>query len=441
MEHRRRYVVASLTVALCGAHAAGCGKSQNAPGDLGRGGAAGMNFPSGGAVGTAGAPGGGGAGGAASLVTMPAPTPSYWGIGTNNTEVVAIGLDGSENVYAAGTTQAALQGTLTGTFDTYVRKFDSSGNVLWTLQWGKRGYNYFYDLAVQPDGTFFVTGGAVDFTSSNTGTTTYYVSAYDPSGTMVWTRESDLPSQQITADAANNTYAAGGDGAGSLALRKLDPSGATLWSTPFGTPGIESPVDIARDRAGNIFVATNTVGTVADPNSGVYHGFLYKFSETGGLTWSQPVANPPAEQIQGVAVDSQGDAYVSGFTDGDLGGPSAGEDDGFLRKYDPNGAVLWTRQFGTTFDDLGWSAAVGADDAPYISGVTEGMLAGPMPADSSGFVRKYDPSGAVLWTVQTPDSSRIYCLAVAASGNVYGGGYGNLAPPVPGGLVTKLSVP
>jgi hypothetical protein len=444
MAGRTGYVAASLAAASWWVAATGCASSGSRAVDQANGGTGGAVMPAGGAPSTGGVPAGGAAGGGAAggmtVEAVPAPPAAYWEYGDGNTTATAIGLDAAEDVYVAGITQANLGGSLVGTFDTYVRKYDLNGNVLWTLQWGQRGYNYLGDIAVEPDGTFYVTGNFIDYEPGTTYAPTYYLNKYDAGGTMIWTQQTTLPTSFIAVDGTHDVYVTGAKNGstGGCYLQRFDSTGAPQWTTPFGIP-IESPADVTVDGAGDIYVATNTLGTIEDANTGVYHGLLYKLDSGGNLSWTQPVADPTAQRATAVAVDSSGNAYLTGYTDGTLGFARAGGDDVFLRKYAPDGSVLWTQQFGTPADDLGLAVAVDTTDNPYVAGITAGMLAGPMPADSSAFVRKYDASGAVQWTAQCPDFSRFYVLAVAASGNIYGGGLGG-PPPGGGAMITKFAV-
>ena len=54
-----------------------------------------------------------------------------------------------------------------------------------------------------------------------------------------------------------------------------------------------------------------------------------------------------------VGTDGLGNAHVVGYTDGEFPGQtSSGSTDAFVRKYDANGNEVWTRQFGTSAQDL-----------------------------------------------------------------------------------------
>ena len=80
------------------------------------------------------------------------------------------------------------------------------------------------------------------------------------------------------------------------------------------------------------------------------------------------------------------------------GQTAGGGQDAFLRKYDAAGNELWTRQFGTATVDAANGVAVDASGV-YVSGYTEGILAGARPR-AQPFVRKYDLNGAAVWTRQ-----------------------------------------
>jgi hypothetical protein len=104
----------------------------------------------------------------------------------------------------------------------------------------------------------------------------------------------------------------------------------------------------------------------------------------------------------GVSADGLGNVYISGVTHGALGGPNAGNADAFVSKYDAAGALLWTRQFGTSDDDV--SICVSADGLGnvYASGSTTGALGGPYAGGYDAFVTKIavpEPVAATLLVI------------------------------------------
>lgn len=71
-----------------------------------------------------------------------------------------------------------------------------------------------------------------------------------------------------------------------------------------------------------------------------------------------------------------------------------------MRKYDRNGNLLWTRQFGSDKRDYATAVGVDADQNVILAGYTEGVLAQSSAGGFDAFVRKYDRNGDLLWTPQ-----------------------------------------
>ena len=94
-------------------------------------------------------------------------------------------------------------------------------------------------------------------------------------------------------------------------------------------------------------------------------------------------------------------AYVDGVT-------NCGAADVVVQKFDPTGNLEWTRQLGTSAEDLARDVTTDASKNIYVSGNTRGDIDnyGKPVADcaanptqcSDAFVAKYDTNGNLLWT-------------------------------------------
>ena len=69
------------------------------------------------------------------------------------------------------------------------------------------------------------------------------------------------------------------------------------------------------------------------------------------VAWSRQIGTSDYDASHSVAVDASGNAYISGWTEGALAGTNAGLWDAFLVKYDASGNLLWSQQIGTSSHD------------------------------------------------------------------------------------------
>jgi len=120
------------------------------------------------------------------------------------------------------------------------------------------------------------------------------------------------------------------------------------------------------------------------------------------VQWTRQFGTAANDSCHTVRADANGNVIVAGRTFGAFPNQtSAGVADAFVRKYDAAGNDLWTRQFGTSTPDIATTIAIAASGPVYIGGTTSGTLPGLISAGSTDiFIRKYDPSGTELDTRQ-----------------------------------------
>jgi hypothetical protein len=182
-------------------------------------------------------------------------------------------------------------------------------------------------------------------------------------------------------------------------------------------------LDVSADGLGNVYISGRTYDTVLGPIND-RDAFVRKYDAAGNLQWSKQLGISGESQFDesnGVSADALGNVYISGYTNGSLGGQSAGSTDAFVSKYDAAGNLHWTRQLGTATDEI--SNGVSADGLgnAYIAGWTAGSLGKPNAGGADAFVSKYDVAGNLLWTRQIGTFHRDENHAVSADalGNVF----------------------
>jgi len=392
----------------------------------------------------------------------------FGGVGTSD-EVAWAVTSRDDYVYVAGYTTGTLPGQVSaGGQDAFVRKYDAAGNLLWTRQFGTAGGARADGITADATG-IYVTGDVVGSLpgQASAGDQDIFVRKYDFDGNELWTRQlggPDLDDAYNIAAGESGVYVVGttrdhlpgqtGQGPGNrdAFLLKYDSDGDLLWTRQFGSE--DSNWDYGRgvtvDGTG-VYVAGCTFGTLpGQVSAGDMDVYVRKYDPDGNVVWTRQFGTSgyDAEDKQCICLDATG-VYVTGWVGAALPGRvSSGGADVFVRKYNRDGDVLWTRQFGTTADDAAYDLAADGTGI-YLTGYTSGTLPGQVSAGGQdAFVRKYDSDGDLLWTRQfgtTADDSG-WGIAAGLSG-VYVDGYtdGTLPGQLGGGgqdaFVAKLSSP
>src|SRR5262249_53331686 len=151
-----------------------------------------------------------------------------------------------------------------------------------------------------------------------------------------------------------------------------------------------------------VYVAGSTSATLPGQSRvGNNDVFVRKYDLDGGEMWTRQFGTSETDFIQAISVNPSG-VYLAGYTYGvfTTGGGSSGGIDAFVRRYDLNGTEIWTRQFGTSAEDQATGIALDVSGV-YVAGYTYGVFPGAAGAGSiDAFVRKYDLNGAEVWTQQ-----------------------------------------
>jgi len=354
------------------------------------------------------------------LVIDPTLVYSTYLGGSISDDGYGIAVDAAGSAYVTGLagstdfpTASPLQAAYGGGGDAFVSKLNAAGSaLLYSTYLGGSGEDYGYGIAVDADGSAYVTGG---------------------------TTSTDFPT-------VNPLQAANGGGTDAF-VSKLDAAGsALLYSTYLGGSGGDAGYGIAVDAAGSAHVtgATNstdfpTANPLQAANGGGGDAFVSKLNAAGSaLVYSTYLGGSGSELGVGIAVDAAGSAYVTGQTTSTdfptanpLQAASGGGTDAFVSKLDAAGcALLYSTYLGGSGGDGGAGIAVDAAGSAYVSGSTSSTnfpTANPLQAASGGgltdaFVSKLNAAGsALLYSTYLGGSSRDAGrgIAVDAAGSAY----------------------
>jgi hypothetical protein len=104
--------------------------------------------------------------------------------------------------------------------------------------------------------------------------------------------------------------------------------------------------DVAVDASGNAYISGYTKGNLFGPAPVLENAFISKYDSAGYRLWAYQFG-PGNEDGRAISTDGSGNVYVAGQTHGDFGPANAGHYDNFVIKYNTNVSLLWTKQWGS----------------------------------------------------------------------------------------------
>ena len=243
-------------------------------------------------------------------------------------------------------------------------------------------------------------------------------------------------------------------GSGDVFVAKLNAAGTALvYSTYLGGSSSDSGQGIAVDANGKAYVTGSTSSldfpTTANAAQPVYGGgndaFLSVLDSTGALAYSTYLGGSALDAGTSVAVDGNGNAFVTGYTQsadfvttrGALQEVAAGASDAFVTKISSPGAIVYSTYLGGTALDIARGIALDAAGDAYIVGYTQGANFPTTPGalqtaygggSTDAFVAALDPSGAaLLYSTFLGGSADDYGMSIAvdAGANAYVAGNSN----------------
>jgi uncharacterized delta-60 repeat protein len=304
----------------------------------------------------------------------------YNGPGNSQDNANAITVDSSGNVYVAGRSVGL-------TTDGYATiKYDTDGNELWVARY--EGPNGATATAVVVDslGNVYVTGNVVTG-GCGSACQDYAAVKYNSSGDQQWASLYDGPADEgdsadsIAVDESGNVYVAGtsSGGPGTLndyATVKYNAGGAEQWVSRYDGPANswETANSIALDSSGNVYVGGYSYG---GPGTS-YDYATIKYNTDGVEQWVSRYDNSSGSEMAALlAVDSSGNAYVTGYSVGS----GTGKDYATV-KYDTNGSQLWVQRYNgpANSDDEAAGIAIDGSGGIYVTGNSPGTRPGPKGA-------------------------------------------------------------
>lgn len=359
------------------------------------------------------------------LVIDPVLSYSTYLGGSDSDSIGGIAVDAAGNVYLAGHTSSldfptanALQPTNAGGLaDVFVTKLNAAGSALvYSTYLGGSGIDHIlsHGLAVDSAGNVYITG------------------------------DTDSPDFPLVSALQSNRPG----GMESFVVKLKSTGDALGYSTYLGGSSDDNASDIAVDLSGNAYV-TGTTASVDFPTAGaiqrtlrgVEDAFVTKINSNGSaLVYSTYLGGSGSEEYERIAVDSDGNAYITGNTSSTdfplvnaMQADLKGGLDAFVTKVNPDGsAILYSTYLGgNNLENSDQAGAIEVDSGgnAYVTGST---LSPDFPTTAGAFdrtcaaghacayVTKVNARGsALLYSTYLGDNSSGRGIAVDALGNAY----------------------
>ena len=276
--------------------------------------------------------------------------------GGDDDEANGITLDSTENIYVTGFTRSSNFPVLNSTrilpvgTDAFAAKIQAGGaKLLYSVLLGGSSNDSGAAAEVDSLGNAYVTGStsSVDFPAVNArqpklkGLQNAFLTKLDPNGKILFSTfhggsASDLASA-IALDTSGNIYITGNTsstdfpvfnpiqlfrGATDAFVSKFTSTGVLVYSTFLGGSGNDSGAAIAVDPSGNAFITGQTSSTdfpLKNQLQGLISGlnaFVTEINASGNsFLYSTFMGGSNDDFATAIAVDSSGDAFITGSTD------------------------------------------------------------------------------------------------------------------------------
>jgi hypothetical protein len=302
------------------------------------------------------------------------------------------GVDGDECYSVQQTTDGGYimvgntDGFGAGIWLIYLIKTDAYGDTLWTKTIGGGGYDNGRSVQQTTDGGYIIAGYGDSF---GTGGFNIYLIRTDATGSLLWSKTfggspTDIytTSVQQTTDGGyivtGNFGSSNGD---EVYLIKADANGDSLWTKTYGGVDDDNGHFVEQTNDGG-YIITGETYSFGVGGSDVY---LIKTDSVGNLLWSKTFGGTDDEVGFSVHQTTDGGYIIAGY----YGSNGGGGMDIYLLKTDISGNLLWSKTLSG--GGVGFSVQQTTDGGYIVTGYTGNSSA-------SICLIKTDASGNLLWS-------------------------------------------
>ncbi|MCK4306803.1 T9SS type A sorting domain-containing protein [candidate division WOR-3 bacterium] len=277
--------------------------------------------------------------------------------------------------------------------DVYLIRTKADGDTLWTKTYGGTNEDYGHSVQECANGDFIIAGKTESFGAISGDV---YLIRTNADGDTLWTKTYGGTyggncgySVQECADSgfiiAGGSFAGCSDG---VYLIRTDADGDTLWTKTYGGNCGYSVQECAPTKSGQasggfIIAGRSTFG------AGSYDVYLIRTDANGDTLWTRTYGGTGYDAGGSVQECADSGFIIAGGTMSF----GAGKRDVYLIRTNSDGDTLWTKTYGGTNDDFGYSVQECDEEGFIIAGRTESFGAG-----GDVYLIRTDADGDTLWT-------------------------------------------
>ena len=301
-----------------------------------------------------------------------------------------------------------------GLVDVWLIKTDALGDAIWKKTFGGSNYDRGHSVQQTSDGGYIITGYTWSY---GAGGVDVWLIKIDEAGDTVWTKtfggsnyDAGISVQQ-TSDGGyiiTGTTSSYGAALYDIYLIKTDASGNTVWTKTFGGSDWDMGHSVQQTTDEGYIIT----GCTWSYGAGQYDIYLVKADSLGNTVWTKTFGGSGGEEGWSVQQTTDEGYIITGDTDS----YGAGFGDVWLIKTDEAGDTVWTRTFGGSGLDCGNSVQQTTDEGYIITGYTSSYGAGLVDV----WLIKTDSSGDMVWTKTFGGSDNDYGRSVQQTSD---GGY------------------
>jgi len=284
-----------------------------------------------------------------------------------------------------------------GNYDFYLVKTDSIGDTMWTRTYGGAYDDWSMAVIQTEDSGYAIIGKTY---TSGFGSDVYLIKT-DSSGDTIWTKTyggtgDSCESGYSIAQTYDGGYILAGEkslsfdtGRNNVYLIKTDSYGDTIWTRTYGGEQDECGYSVAQTLDSGYVVT----GCTESFGAGERDLYLIKTNSLGDTIWTRAYGGTDNDYGYSVAQTTDGGYIVAGKTYS-FGVGTPDKENVYLLKFDAFGDTVWTRTYGGTDSDYAWSLGLTTDGGYILAGRTESFGAGYIDV----YLIKTDALGESLWT-------------------------------------------